>query len=155
MSTIKEKLGSIKKVIYFSDGAPSQYKNKNHLANIYCHDKDFNIKVTSYNFFASSHGKSLCDAIGGIIKRSVMRYCLRASPEEQITNALQMYEYAVQNCKNIGVLWVPHSEVNKHERKLKRRFSMVKTLTNTRKYHCFIPVEDNFFQAKITSFDDC
>lgn len=74
----------------------------NHLANIYFHEEDFNIKVTSYNFFATSHGKSLCDAIGGIIKRLVMRYCLRAPPEKQISTPLQMYKYVVQNCESIG-----------------------------------------------------
>ncbi|CAH0547051.1 unnamed protein product [Brassicogethes aeneus] len=78
-----------------------------------------------------------------------MRYCLRAPPEKQITTPLQMYEYVVQNCESIRVF----TDVKKHEKKLKRRFSVVKTLENTRQYHCYIPVKENSFQAKITSFD--
>ena len=52
------------------------------------------------------------------------------------------------------VLWVPHIDVKKHERKLNCRFSTVKTVSNTRQYHCYIPIEENFFEVKITSFDN-
>lgn len=65
------------------------------------HEKDFNIKVSSYNFFATSHGKSPCDGIGGTLKRTVMRHCIRSPPENQITNAREMYEYAIKNIQSI------------------------------------------------------
>lgn len=41
---------------------------RNHLANICYHEQDFQIKVTSANFFATSHGKTENDAHGGTVK---------------------------------------------------------------------------------------
>ena len=55
-----------------------------------CHEKDFGIKVGTYNFFATSHGKNSCDGIGGTFKRTAVRHCLRSPPENQITNPLEM-----------------------------------------------------------------
>lgn len=66
-----------------------------------CHEKDFGIKVESYNFFATSHGKSPCDAVGGTLKRQVMRQSIRSFTEGQITNAREMYEYAVNEVEKI------------------------------------------------------
>lgn len=74
---------------------------RNNLANVCFHEKDFKIKVVSYNFFATSHGKNPCDAIGGTIKRTVMRHCLRSTPDNQITSPKEMYDYALENIKNI------------------------------------------------------
>uniref|UniRef100_A0A6P7F2F6 Uncharacterized protein LOC114325877 n=1 Tax=Diabrotica virgifera virgifera TaxID=50390 RepID=A0A6P7F2F6_DIAVI len=153
MATIKQDFKWIKKVIYFSDGAPQQYKNKNHLANIACHEKDFGIKVTSYNYFATSHGKSVCDATGGSIKGQCMRHCIRSTPQDQITNALEMYNYGIEKVNSIRVLWVPDTDVKKYERKLRARFESAKTFPNTRKHHCYIPVNGNQMKMKITSFD--
>ena len=49
------------------------------------HKKDFGIKIKGRHFFATSHGKSTCDATGGILKRLVMRHCIRSPPKEPIT----------------------------------------------------------------------
>lgn len=75
--------------------------SRNHLKNICCHESDFGIKVISYNFFATSHGKTENDGHGGIVKRTARRHCLRSSPEEQITNPLQLYEFGVKQIKSI------------------------------------------------------
>lgn len=71
------------------------------MKNICCHEKDFGIKVKSYNFFATSHGKNACDGIGGTLKRTVMRHCLRSSATNQITNPKEMFEYASTEIKGI------------------------------------------------------
>lgn len=74
---------------------------RNHLANVICHEKDFGMKVESWNFFATSHGKSSCDATAGSLKRQVMRHCIRSTPNSQVTNPREMYEYAVAEVKTI------------------------------------------------------
>lgn len=58
-----------------------------------CHENDFKMKIVSYNFFATSHGKTNCDGIGAVVKRKAMLFCLRSEPEYQITNAQEMYCY--------------------------------------------------------------
>lgn len=72
---IKSLVPKVTKVIYYSDGASSQYKNKKNFVNVCQHKNDFNISA-EWNFFASSHGKNSCDGIGGTTKREVTRASL-------------------------------------------------------------------------------
>ncbi|XP_050340402.1 uncharacterized protein LOC126766718 [Bactrocera neohumeralis] len=89
---LKSKFGqtSIKKVIYFSDGAGSQYKNKFNLSNLLQHKTDFNVEA-EWNFFATSHGKGACDGIGGTVKRHAFRASLQKT---LITTPKLLYEWA-------------------------------------------------------------
>ena len=45
-----------KKIIYFSDGAASQYKNMKNFLNLCHHKDDFGVKA-EWHFSATSHGK--------------------------------------------------------------------------------------------------
>lgn len=49
---------TLNRIAYFSDGAVSQYKNKNNLANLTFHIDDFGIPA-DWHFFATSHGKGI------------------------------------------------------------------------------------------------
>lgn len=80
----------IKKIFYFSDGAPQQFKNFKNFTNLYYHEDDFSVPA-EWNFFAPAHGKSPCDSLGGTIKRMAARASLQLSPEQQITTSQQLY----------------------------------------------------------------
>ena len=67
ISYIKENLHAITKVLYFSDGAASQYKNFKNFVNLCYHEIDHGIQA-QWHFFATSHRKSPCDEIRGAIK---------------------------------------------------------------------------------------
>ena len=60
LSFVKSQLLFLQKVIYFSDGAASQYKNYKAFINLCFHEQDHSLKA-ELHFFATSHGKSLCD----------------------------------------------------------------------------------------------
>ena len=75
LQDIKKHFPSLKHCIYFSDGAPSQYKNFKNIANLNCHLMDHGLSA-EWHFFATSHGKSPCDGIGGTVKRLVARASL-------------------------------------------------------------------------------
>ena len=53
---------------------------------------DFGIEA-SWNFFATSHGKSPCDGIGGTVKRVTGRASLQRLKENHILTALQMFKF--------------------------------------------------------------
>lgn len=55
----------------------AQYKNKYNFINLCHHEQDFKIKA-EWSFFATSHGKSECDVIGGTVKRLVRKESLEA-----------------------------------------------------------------------------
>ena len=64
---VKTEMPQIKKIEYFSDGCAGQYKNKKNFQNLCMHMEEFNIDA-EWTFFATSHGKSPCDGIGGTLK---------------------------------------------------------------------------------------
>ena len=51
------------------------------------------------------------------------------------------------------VLWVPNIDVVNFERKLKRRFDLIKTFPGTSKNHCYILSNENQITMKRTSID--
>ena len=61
------KVNNIKILDYYSDGAPSQYKNYKGLLNL-CHHKLDDGFDAVWNVFATSHGKIVCDGIGRNVK---------------------------------------------------------------------------------------
>ena len=67
---IKENLLDVSSVKYFSDGCAAQFKNFKNLINFCHHSKEFDLSA-EWVFFATSHGKSPCDGIGGTVKRVV------------------------------------------------------------------------------------
>ena len=65
-----------KKIVYFSDGAGSQYKNRKNFVNLYLHQEDFDVSA-EWHFSATSHGKGACDGLGGTVKRLAARTSLQ------------------------------------------------------------------------------
>ena len=57
------------------------------------HEHDFNFKAEQH-FFATSHGKSPCDVIGGTIKRQATNRSLRAAVTNQILTLEQLFLWA-------------------------------------------------------------
>ena len=55
---------NLRKCIYFSDGAPQQFKNVKHFANICYHEQDFG-RSAEWHFHESANGKGPCDGAGG------------------------------------------------------------------------------------------
>ncbi|ESN90105.1 hypothetical protein HELRODRAFT_182799 [Helobdella robusta] len=73
-------------------------------------DKDFGLKA-EWHFFATFHGKSPCDGIGGTTKRLVARASLQASTKDQILNARDFYTYADAKINGIKFFWVDKKEI--------------------------------------------
>jgi hypothetical protein len=60
----------VTEIIFFSDGAASQFKNRYVIQHLTTMMDKINIDF-SWNYFASSHGKGVVDSIGGTLKRLV------------------------------------------------------------------------------------
>lgn len=102
MNHLKEINPLLKKVIYFTDGAASQYKNKKNVVNLFSHEVDFGLKA-EWHFFASCHGKSTCDGIGVTLKRLIAS--LQRHSNNQITSSEQLFLWARENV-NIKTFYV-------------------------------------------------
>ena len=138
---VKEQLPLIEYIHYFSDGASAQYKNCKNLVNLCHHKNDYKLHA-EWNFFATSHGKSPCDGIGGTVKRLAARASLQDADEGHIMTPSQLFDWAGSNIKGIKFFYVSAAEVQEHSHELKSRFESTKTVAGTRSHHRFVPVDD-------------
>jgi hypothetical protein len=90
----------LKKMVYFSGGPAAQYKNRKNLLNITCHNEDFGVPA-KWHFFATSHGKSACDGVGGTLKRLTAKASLQRPYNDQIGTPHQLYEWAQSSIHNL------------------------------------------------------
>ena len=142
INALKPFIPNLAKVFWFSDGCAEQYKNKKNAANVYFFYQDFQI-VAEWHFFASGHGRSPCDGIGGCIKRFASLYCLKnTQPGSQITTAKRLYEWALTGITGVHCLWVPAADVENARRFLEVRFQTAKSLDGIRSAHCILPCPD-------------
>jgi hypothetical protein len=149
---LKKLIPGLSLVRYFSDGAASQYKNCKNFLNLCYHEEDFGVKA-EWHFFATSHGKSPCDGIGGTIKRLVARASLQATTGNHILNAKELFSWAKANISGIEMLFVSTEEIEKCELVLEPRLDDAKTIAGTRSHHSFVPVSSVSLQIRRISAD--
>ena len=82
-------------VHYVTDGCASQYKNCKNFLNLCNHKNDFGLDAT-WSFFATSHGNSPCDGIGGTLKRLTARASLQRPISNQILTAVDFFQFLRQ-----------------------------------------------------------
>lgn len=147
---LKESFEKISKIIYFSDGAGAQYKNKKNFVNLTHHQKDFGL-AAEWHFFPTSHGKGACDGLGGTLKRLAARASLQKAT---IQTPRQLFEWATTALPNISLQFVENEEYIKEEKKLKTRFDKAITIKGTLAYHCMIPITQKTAKAKHFSLQE-
>ena len=105
-----------------------------------------------WHFFATSHGKGPCDAVGGILKRMAKRVSLAKENENPIKSAIELYEWAVrqsdEGLTKIAYCFVANEEYNVKAEQLAKLYEMTKTISGTQSFHSFIPVSQNEIAAK-------
>ena len=121
---------SFKKVIYFSDGAASHYKNRKNLINLANHEADFGMPA-DWHFFATPHGKGPCDGVRGAVKRLAARASLQRPYEDQIQTPMQLFEWAKESTKVFTSHMRQVKQYWKLEQKLVQRFQASKAIVGT------------------------
>ncbi len=98
LNYVKQLCPTLTKIHYFTDGAGSQYKNFNNMANLVHHLEDFSLEA-EWHFFATSHGKGPCDGIVGTIQRLARRKSLQSfnNSHEDIQTPLALFQFANSN----------------------------------------------------------
>lgn len=140
----------IKKSIYFSDGAVSQYKNYKNFINLCHHEADFKMKA-EWHFFATSHGKGPCDGLGGTIKRLAAKASLQRPYNDQIMTPRQLFDFGKENIEGIFFLYSSTEEWLNEKTLLKERFDTASTIPGTQKLHSFVPISLSELQVKFVS----
>ena len=137
-SCMKKELPHVIDIEYFSDGCAGQYKNFKNILNLCHHVTDFGI-TARWSFFATSHGKSPCDGIGGTVKRLVARASLQRPLDNQILSMEKMFECCKSDIKGINFIKVSKEDIAPVRQMLSTRFESGKTIPGTRSFHHFSP----------------
>lgn len=146
---IKTKFPHVTKVHYFSDGCAGQYKNRFNFLNVYYHKEDFGLDC-EWHFFATSHGKSSCDGVGGAVKRETARASLQRPFNNQILTAEDMYKFCQENLNSkIKFFFTTKEIVKEKEDFLTERFKSALQILGTQKLHKIIP----YANGKVKIFD--
>lgn len=146
---VKLKHPDLKHVSFYSDGCAQQFKNKFYLSNLQYSELDFGV-TSEAHFSASFHGKSICDGIGGCLKRNVYAEVLRGTTN--VYNASQFVQCASKFTKNITVFEIKQSDVDKANAKFKERWENAVTVKGTRAFHSFkVSGEKNFLDCATSS----
>ena len=103
---------NVKKIHYFSDGCAAQYNCCKNFLNLCNHKAEFGIDA-EWNFFATSHGKNTCDAIGGIVKRTVHRESLHRPVNSQILTAESLFDFCCHKLEKIKFEFVTKADLEK------------------------------------------
>ena len=145
---VKTRYPFLKSTSYFSDGSPAQYKNYKNFANQLMHKKDFEMKA-EWHFFATSHGKNVCDGVGGTIKRLAAHASLQRAIHYQILNPHQLYDFAKSDIRGITCFFVDKKQVDVVSKLLAFRYENARQVRGSRKNHQFIPNGDNILMSRI------
>lgn len=142
---------SFTKITFMSDGAAAHYKNKKNFASL-CNFKSKYGLEAEWHFFATSHGKGPCDAIGGTLKRMAKRASLARDYGNTITTPQELYDWAVKqtdtSITKLNFCFISNDQYTKMSDELKELFSHVKTIPGTQKFHCFVPISQNIISTK-------
>lgn len=143
----------MQKILYFSDGAASQYKNRYNVFNVAHHQIDFGLKA-EWHFFATSHGKGPSDGLGGTLKREAARASLILPSDKQIQTPIQLYEWAKSKLSGINVAFVSATEISATKTKLQNRFNAAPPVPGIRSFHTVIPQKNCIVFKYFSSCED-
>lgn len=137
---IRENFSEVDEIEYITDGCSSQYKSKGYFINLCGHEREFKFKVSHSNF-ATSHGKSQCDADGGTVKRKARIASLQRPYDEQIITAHDLFEFCDKELGETFVfIFVSKSEVDPTRQNHQERMKLLETVPGTRSFHHFKPL---------------
>jgi hypothetical protein len=131
----------------FSDGCAGQYKNCKNFLNLCYHKEDFGIDCI-WNFFATSHGKSLCDGVGGTVKRLAARASLQRPYDKQLLSAQEVFTFCKDEIKGIHFIFISQADMEITRTTLEARYTIAKTVPGTRSFHQFVPLSASCIGTK-------
>lgn len=150
---LQNRYSSIKKLMFFSDGAGSQYKNKHNFFYL-CQLKKLYGFAAEWHFFATSHGKGPCDGIGGTLKRLATKASLQRTHENHILSAKGLYEWARKNISVMHYEFCSISDYNCKYLSLEKKKAKLRAVEGTQSFHSFIPLNENLIKVKRYSFSN-
>ncbi|CAF1442485.1 unnamed protein product, partial [Didymodactylos carnosus] len=141
---LKQYLPELEQIIFFSDGAASQFKQRFPFRNLTRMSNEHDLKI-SRNFFATSCGKGVVDGIGGTVKRMVWQEMMT---KKQCKTAADFVRLAKSKTNTIILCEMAQGAIDASEQKLKQLFDGTKAVRNTQKLHNVIAVRQDVIEYR-------
>ena len=106
-----------------------------------------------WTFFATSHGKSPCDGVGGFAKCYVVKRSLQKHLHDQILSYQSMLDLCAREIPSITFFGVSQEEMVNVCADLEDRFAKSKTVPRKRSSHHFVSISYNKTAHKLKSED--
>lgn len=149
---LKTKFTIIKKILFFSDGAGSQYKSKYNIYNLCPFNKLYGC-MAQWHFFATSYDKGPCDGIGGTLKKLAAKASLQKPLNNKILTAKDIYDWAKSGQSAMHYEYCTNDEYNKSTEHIEK-YKNVKGVAGIQGYQAFIPFNENNIYCKVTTFSN-
>ena len=121
----------INEIIFFSDGAAGQFKNRYVIQHLTTMMEKFDINF-SWNYFVSSHGKGNVDSIGGTLKRLVRMEIMTGLICSSATEFVDIY---CRRTRTIIVNLVQQAQVDATRITLEITFKRIFGIPDVRQQH--------------------
>jgi hypothetical protein len=145
ISKLKEYLPDLEEIMFFSDGVASQFKQRYLFQNITRMMAEHDLKL-SWNFFATSHGKGVVDAIGGIVKRMVWQEIMT---KKQCRSATDFVRIAKTKTNTIILDEISQTDIDAAKLKLQQLFATTKSVKDTQKLHNVVAIRPDVIECRM------
>ena len=105
-------LAEVDKLIIWSDGPSSEYRNKFCTGKLLFELCQVIRRVSWWKYFATGHGKGVCDGVGGALKARVAEHSKGKHRDDvSVQNYVDFYELATKYCPKIKLFLISKEEV--------------------------------------------
>ena len=102
LNKLKEKVSSLRKVTFWSDGCSSQFKSRHFIPDLLLTDLDPDIEL-EWNYFESNHGKGVINGTDGCVKQNIFKHV--KSFKVVLSNAEEFASYANKVVEGIDIIY--------------------------------------------------
>ncbi len=128
-----------KKIVYFSDGAALQYKNRKMI-----------LESKLNGIFQPFHMER-GHVMDGIVKRQAARASLQMPYNDQLMTPRWLFDWACSNIPAAYFGYCSNEDYVREQNSLECCFQLSRTIPGTRKLHSFVSISDSTVEVKFYS----
>jgi hypothetical protein len=151
INKLKQRLPTLKEVMFFSDGAASQFKQRYLFRNLTRMADNYKLKL-SWHFFATSHGKGVVDGLGGTVKRLVWQQIL--AKQGRCTNAADFINIVKMKTNVIILDEITQQDIDLSIKQLRPLFENTVPVKDTQKLHSVIVLQTDVIECRLYDYSN-
>ena len=136
MPKIQARVKKVKKIIYFTDGAKQNFKNRFQIDLLRHHKQDFGLEA-EWHYSITAHGRSEYDGIGATFKTKAYKASLKADAKNALLTFDALIKWAKNNFENVSIYHFTKSYHDSITRRLNKRYGAAPAINGISQNHSF------------------